>query len=240
MPKYLDNSPLYSVVIEIRFTTQVPDDVVSGLLYSQIAASNTDVQSVSLPASQLPLAMRQQDPNLKYAPIQRFVLPDRTINVGSNVVSLEANNGIKKKTYPGWEVFSQQFADLLEKLTFVSQVERIGLRYVNFFHEEDFLSSLNVDLSTGWESKGLENNTTIVFSVAREQLKARVTIASDATIQDETGLKSGQIIDIDTFTDESIPLEDVATKINDAHSLSKEIFYSLPAGDLLKRMGPHD
>ena len=240
MPKYLDNSPLYSVVLEIRFNSQVPDEAVSGLVYSKLLSDGLDIQSMPLPASQLPFALRQQDPNLKFAPTQRFTLPDQTINVGSNVLSLEANNGIKKKTYPGWEIFYAQFNALINKLNFISDIERIGLRYVNFFNEENLQSELNVNLDTGWESKGIEKKSTIIFSVERQMIKSKVTIAFDAIIQDEAGQKQGQIIDIDTYFEGTTPLEDVASRVEQAHSLTKEVFYSLPKKSLLDKMSPHD
>lgn len=240
MPKYLDNSPLYSVILEIRFSSDVPDEAVSGLVYSKLLSDNEDIQSMALPASQLPLPLRQQDPNLKYAPTQRFILADQTINVGSNVLSLEANNGVKKKTYPGWETFKSQFDNLLTKLSFMSEIERVGLRYVNFFKEDNLLSELNVNLNTGWESKGIEDKSTIIFSVERGLIKSKVTIASDAKIQDESGLKEGQIIDIDTYSEAKIPLEDVSSRIEEAHTLTKEMFYSLPKQSLLDKMSPHD
>lgn len=240
MPKYLDNSPLYSVILEIRFNTHVPDEAVSGLVYSKLLSDNTDIQSMALPASQLPFPLRQQDPNLKFAPTQRFILVDQTINVGSNVLSLEANNGIKKKAYPGWDTFKAQFDTLLAKLSFISDIERVGLRYVNFFNEDNLLTELNVNLNTGWESKGIEDKSTISFSVKRDLIKSKVTIAFDAMLQDESGLKQGQIIDIDTYSEAKTTLEDVAARIEEAHTLTKEMFYSLPKKSLLDKMSPHD
>ena len=240
MPKYLDNSPLYSAVIEIRFSSDVPEEAVAGLLYSRLLAEGVDIQSVPLPASQLPLALRQQDPNLKFAPIQRFVLADQTVNVGSNVLSLEANNGIKEKTYPGWDIFSKQFEALLEKANFITKIERIGIRYINFFQEEDLFKELNVSLTTGWESKGVENKSTAVFFIDKEELKSKVTIACDITLQDESGQRQGQLIDIDTYIESTVPPEDVALRVNEAHDFTKEIFYSLPKKSLLNKMSPHE
>ncbi len=240
MPKYLDNSPLYSVILEIRFTSQVPDEAVPGLLYSKLLADGVSIQSESLPVSQLPLALRQQDPNLKFAPTQQFSLLDQTINIGSNVLSLEANNGLKEKSYPGWDAFSSQFEALLGKLNFISEIERIGLRYVNFFQEEDLLSELNVELTTGWESRGAEAGSTIIFSVQEEQMKSKVTIACDATIEDKSGKREGQVIDVDTYIDVPTPIEDVLARVHAAHALTKKIFYSLPKQSLMDKMSPHE
>lgn len=240
MPKFLDKSPLHSVILEIRFKSQVPDDAVLGMIYTKLAVGNKNIQSIPLPASQLPMALRQQDPNLKYTPTQRIVLQDQTINIGSNVISLEANNSLKSKTYPGWDVFNAQFKKLLSSINFISEIERIGLRYVNFFQEENLLSQLNVELKTGWESKGIENKSTIVFFVEKADVKSKVTIACDAAIQDEAGHRKGQIIDIDAFIENGILVEDLQLRVKEAHDLAKEIFYSLPKKVLLDKMSPHE
>lgn len=239
--QHLDNSPLYSAIIEIRFTTTIPEDAVPGVLYSKLQEGNPDIQISALPASQLPQALRQQDPNLRYAPIQRLTMPTGVIiNIGSTVLSLETNSLQQNRSYPGWDSFFRQFKDILQKVDFITRIERIGVRYINIFREEDFTDKLNVKLHTGWESQGLiDNSTSTIFFVEKNSLKAKTTIASDATVQDESGTTiQGQLIDIDTFIEGEIPPEDIETRVNQAHNLTKEIFFSIPSADLLSKLGP--
>lgn len=241
-PKYLDNSPLYSAIIEIRFSTKIPEDAVPGVMYSKLSETESVTPIMTaLPAAQLPIQLRQQDPNLRYAPTQRIVVAGKTINVGSNVLSLEASNAIEKRTYPGWEDFYSQFILIFEQMDFISQVERVAVRYINVFQEDDFIDKLNIKLKTGWESKGLQaNSSTVMFFVEKNSLKSKVTIASDAAIQDDKGQKHGQIIDIDTYLEGAIPSEDVDKRVDEAHKLTKEMFYSFPGKELMARMGPHE
>lgn len=239
-PKYLDKSPLYSTTIEVRFSSKLPEDAVTGLMFARLSAHvEGNWQITPLPASQLPLPIRQNDPNLRYAPIQRLTSGDQVINVGPNVLSLESNNSQIKGKYPGWKEYIKQFKALIKKVEFIEQIERMGVRYINVFDEKKFLSQLNVQLKTGWEGKGQDDNASVVFFVERNGLKSKVLIATEATLQDLSGTRTGQIIDIDTYIDGGIPKEDIFLRVEEAHSQTKEIFYSLPSNELLKKMGPN-
>lgn len=240
LPKYLDNSPLYSTTLEVRFTSKLPEDAITGLLFARLSVHiEGNWQVTPLPASQLPLPIRQSDPNLKYAPIQRLSSGDQIINVGPNVISLEVNNSQEGSKYPGWKEFNKQFKALLKKIEFIDQVERIGIRYINVFDEKRFLDQLNVQLKTGWENKGQIDNTAIVFFIDKNGLKSKIQIAAEATLKDPTGIRTGQIIDIDTFLEGIIPSEDIFLRVDEAHSITKEIFYSLLSEKLLNKMGPN-
>ncbi len=154
-------------------------------------------------------------------------------------MSLEVNNILPDKRYPGWKEYFKQFKALLRRADFVDQVERVGLRYVNVFHEDRFFEKLNVKLKTGWEEKGQNDSSTITFFVEKNGLKSKVTIATEATIQDPSGARTGQVIDIDTFIEGGVPMEDLNIRIDEAHTLTEEIFYSLLSDELMKQMGPN-
>lgn len=238
--KKLNNAPLYDAVIEIRFETSIPPDAMPGILYSKLA---TDFQEgmVSLPASQLPKPIRDRDPNLKYQPTHKFMSEEYYLNVGANVMGFgfSASNG---REYPGWKPFFSFYKSILRKVdSHIVKINRLGVRYINFFQAKEILDQLNVTLKTGWEEKAKITDRTVMFVLNKEKLKSRVSISDGATISFEGGSKEGQVIDIDTYLETEIPLEDLSLKIEEAHGFTEDIFFSLPNSKLMKTLeGPAD
>lgn len=66
IPKKLNKCPLVDVIFEIRFNPIVPQEVVFPMIYNQI--SNDFGKIESLPISQMPAQIRDNDPNLEFAP----------------------------------------------------------------------------------------------------------------------------------------------------------------------------
>ncbi len=69
-PKRLKKNLLIDVVAEVRFESQIPPDAIVGLVYS--AMKEEFGAPESLPILQLPTAMRDQDPVLRYQSCYRF------------------------------------------------------------------------------------------------------------------------------------------------------------------------
>jgi uncharacterized protein (TIGR04255 family) len=237
LPLSLEKSPLYDSVIEIRFETSIPTDAVTGFIYSKVAELFPGGIE-PLPVSQLPKPMRDANPELKYQPTHKFTSDTYYLTVGPNVLGF----GFTRREdlrYPGWKEFFTFYKKVLRRLgSSISQVDRLGVRYINFFQEDNLLHGLNVELQTGWEGKGMDKEASVTFFIRHEQFKSKITIATRAQINNGSDKKDGQVIDIDTALERVIPMEDLYDRVAAAHDITKEIFYSLLSDSFLKEMGP--
>ncbi len=64
LPKRLKRNPILEAIAEVRFLSSVPNDAVIGLVFSSV--QDIFGKPENLPILQLPAALREADPNLKY------------------------------------------------------------------------------------------------------------------------------------------------------------------------------
>ena len=95
-----------------------------------VKISTTEGNVKRLPAADLPLQLRQVDPNLKNTALYVFTPKDSVyeILVGDNFL------GIKAKQYNSWEDFFNFIQDIYNPLleqNIIINIKRIGMRYIN-------------------------------------------------------------------------------------------------------------
>src|SRR6266542_3852573 len=176
IPRRLARNPIVDAIAEVRFSSNIPNDAIIGLVYTNLRGEFGKPED--LPILQIPAALREKDPNLRYQACYKFTKPGNVLLIGPHNVALS--------TYPysDWGAASPLLNQILSRLHSVGlfeRIERIGLRYVNFFENLNILDhstlTLNVrNVSLARESITLRTEThskefTVITQIAN---RARV------------------------------------------------------------------
>ena len=89
LPKKISPCPILEAIIEIRFSTTLPEDASEaffGLVYQEISDEYPGIER--LPILQLPEAVRNMDDSLKYQPYYRLKGDKFLINLSPRVFGL--------------------------------------------------------------------------------------------------------------------------------------------------------
>lgn len=230
IPESIEPCPIIDSIIELRFSSNFPAGALFGIIYNSFKDNYKKVEN--LPISQLPEQIRLNDPNLKYKPLYKISNPESMIQVGDNVFTVSV-----KSPYKGWSKFSVLIYNSFEKLIktgCIKHVERLGMRYINFFPDNIFN---NIDLNITLSGKDLiPQNTLLRTEINHDLFKSTLQITNNI----EQNGKIGSIIDIDTFTYEELSKfeKNISDFIEMAHSNEKELFFSLLKKNFLSKFNP--
>ena len=230
LPKNINPCPIVDALLEVRFTSTINANAVFGLIYSVL---QKDFQKVeTLPILQLPDVVRASDPNLKYKPYYKISNENFVIQIGPDVILISSF-----PRYLGWEIFSKIIFDVLtkiEQIGIINVIERIGIRYINFF-ENNIFEKINLKVSIG-SNDVLCKNTIIRTEIEQGEYSSTLQVANNAIING----KIGSIIDIDTFATKNLVtfFSKKNELINAGHLKEKELFYSLLSSEFLSTLNP--
>jgi uncharacterized protein (TIGR04255 family) len=231
LPKTITPCPIKDALLEIRFSTKMHPNAVFGLIYNALRHDFPN-KVVSLPILQLPDALRSADPNFRYKPHYKISNDTIVAQIGPDVLSISSF-----PKYIGWEVFSKKIIgiiDKVEKIRIINKINRLGIRYVNFF-ETDIFNAINLKICIQ-EDNIKYKNTVIRTEIGHVDFKSTLQIANNAYNQ----TTPGSVIDIDTFKENG--LEDFFTQketiITNGHAIEKELFFSLLTKDFLTSLNP--
>jgi uncharacterized protein (TIGR04255 family) len=235
LPTRIAKCPIVEAAAEVRFVSPVPEAAQQGLLFAQIRTRYP--KYVQLPGAALPPEIRALNPILQYAPVAQYHSPEFIIRTGPRAVALL----IQPAKYPGWAVLSAEiefFFNALKNADFVSEGERLGLRYVNFFAFDVFP---NLDLEVHAHGKPFNApELNLICGLKREKAFVRLSIANNAIAQIANESRYGSVLDIDvSFNSEEFTLfEGSIERLNDAHLFVKQIFFGLLKKDFLDALEP--
>jgi uncharacterized protein (TIGR04255 family) len=212
LPKRISPCPIKEAVLEIRFESTLPPDAISGMAYDRLKASFPKMDK--LPILQLPSQLLSADPELKFKPHYRLSGDSAavSVNMGPTVISF-----VMTEPYPGWTEFSGQYKKILSQIieaNFISRVTRVGIRYVNFF-ETDVFNLVTLSTSLG-DQRLISNDMTVRIMIAQGNFKNTLTISNNVKVKSgKEPLKSGSILDIDSFTDTPTDVRTVIARLLD-------------------------
>ena len=134
IPSKITPCPIKDVASELRYSDNVPLEVIVGLLYNSFKTSEKYKCKMPqrLPINDLPINVRLNDPNLKY---QAHYL----IDIGNSIVIRISPNGVSiaiQGDYIGWTSYHECIKDVLSivhSLNLIKIPDRVGLRYTSFF-----------------------------------------------------------------------------------------------------------
>ena len=232
IPTKLKNDAIVEVAFEIRFITSTIPEV----LFGRISEFGPwiDFAPSQLPISQIPLAVRQADPNLRFQPIFAMTneVDKRAVRVGGNTLSYS-----RGMPYVGWAnlrlELRQVIAALFEKARDL-RVERLGLRYLNALRNDlhGIQSIADLDLSLKIEDERISDlvNINLTFDPASDTT-CTLRIATPELVQGLVPPGTSVYVDVDIFTNEegfgTTDRNFVEAWIERAHQREKEQFFRL-------------
>lgn len=230
LPKKLDPCPIVDAILEVRFSSKINPNAVFGVIYNTLQKEFPKVET--LPILQFPDAVRAGDANLKHKPYYRISNDEFVVQIGPDVFTISSF-----PIYKGWSTFSNLIFDVIKKIEHtntIQSVERLGIRYINFFEANIFD---NIDLKVSIKKEAIRYKNTVV----RTDIEQRPFI-STLQIANNVNLKGrfGSIIDIDTHTGLGLNMlfpnkEEI---INAGHSKEKDLFFGLLKPEFLKSFNP--
>ena len=234
IPRKINPCPIIEAIVEIRFETNVPPDAVFGVIYNEFKKEYTKVEK--LPILQLPEALRTKDPNLRYQPYFKLIHENFLLQIGPNVLSI-----VNVNDYVGWSTLSSKINNTflkVEKLGVISQANRLGIRYINFF-EADIFENINLEFLLA-NSPLVSEQITFRSTLRTGKFLSNLQILNKGNVTVKNVPKSGSIIDIDTnFQDDNDNIFSNLTELLEmGHKEEKKLFFQLLKDEFLQKFNP--
>lgn len=230
IPAKLKHDAIVEALFEIRFEMTTIPEVFFGRL-AEYAPWKGFTQA-PMPAYNIPAALRQADPNLRYQPVFALVEgAERAVRIGPQVLSYH-----RRMPYVGWAKFKPELEEVIagvfEKADGL-RVERLGLRYLNALrtdvHGIKSISDLNLKLEIAGER--VSGNANVNFTTGdSSDTVCTVRIATTEFIQGDLPANTSVYVDVDVFTKKGFETKDEAVVkdwIEAAHTKEKEQFFRL-------------
>ena len=236
LPISIDPCPIVEVVAEVRFQTSLPTQAIPGVVYGAISQHFPNM--VTLPAAALPEEVGKLNPSLFYQAHYRLEGDRGVVLVGPRHVGL----ALKSVPYPGWPSLGNGLKNTLAPIVtanFITKIERLGLRYINFF-EGNVLPRLALSfIIAGAPVTAL--GTTFRAILDEGECKVLLQIANGMALVNVPE-KIGSIIDLDCFAELPSITGDLnrsfSVFIENAHTAEKRLFYRLLKPDFLQSLNP--
>ncbi len=235
LPTKIAPCPIVEASLEIRFVTSESWRTLPGLLFAHIRERYPEQKD--LPLAQVPEEIRRREPAFAYQPLVQFLSRDFLIQFGPRVVSLVT----KPNEYPGWAAIEKEMTWLLTQLQnigFISEGERLGVRYIDFFGFDVF-ERLEFDLVAG--GKRCTGAELLVATVLRRPpLTTRLQIMNSAILGTGESVRRGSVLDVDVWL-RSLDFDlfqNGLVKFGEAHQFQKQIFFGLLKPEFLATLSP--
>lgn len=243
MPKRLKKEPLIEAIWQVQFEIPGVGNLLPGILYAALIEKHPNLQIQRLPIADIPDVVVQADPNMRYAAKIRIEDASGVFlwQIGDRVVTLNCH-----KPYVGWDVFREAIVSLIrviEGSKLVSQPLRHSLRYIDLLtlDEAPNLSALQLKMEIG---AGAVFNRPLQMRVELfdEYLTHILQIATPAQVQLPEGIRTGTILDLETFSvDVPGDWDAVRNEIDALHEHSKRMFFEqLLTAEALNKLEPED
>lgn len=234
LPKKITPDPIIEAVAEIRFDSVLPSDAVFGIIFNLFKEKFPKLEK--LPTLQIPSHIRDNDPKLKIQPLYRLSNQNYILQVGPKICSLAIKN-----QYMGWENMLDEIVgtfSVINKNNIIKTLERIALRYIDFFNLDIFEK---IKLEIKEDSKEISKKQTYFKNIIiSEPFQMLVQVGKDLTMKKDRKILSGSIIDVDTqlIKVDNSDLDKLKEHFKAAHDLSKTYFFQLLKDDFLKSLNP--
>ncbi len=242
LPLKLKKEPLIDAVFEVRFASTAPVSVIlPGYLFNRLDGAKS---IEALPIAQIPKAMRDADPNLKFQPLSRLTWDQFLINIGDFSVSISC-----KYPYLGWSSFKPAIVKvmtILAEVNLVEAVERYSLKYIDLIPSIDLqqqVAMINFDVTIAGHRLEKEPFQ-LRMDIPRDGLINVVQVVSSATATLNDGTtKVGLIVDVDTILKQDAIsmnslLDDFSNKLDAIHQTNKAMFFDCLTPKTIESLEP--
>jgi len=237
LPKRISPCPIIDSVVELRFESKFHIDAIFGVVFAAVKNEYPNFQR--LPVSEIPEVIRNQNPNLKYAPFFQSTSSSFILRVGPRAISL-SNIG----EYVGWQNFFLKLKDLLgklEKTELVSTFTRLGIRYIDFF-EADIFSNVNLAIPEIQVNQiPLPSKQRIYCSLVENgKFLTNIQIANNSSVIMKNNPQTGSLLDSDTYFESpsGFGFPGLNDFVDECHTREKEIFFSLLKQEFIDTLNP--
>ncbi len=232
LPRSIDPCPIIEAIFEVRFESSFPGDAIFGIVYNQFKDEYKNTEE--LPILQLPAAIRNQDPNLRFSPHYKMRKNNFIIQVGPNVFSLT-----NVQEYCGWDLFSREIYNTFTKvkgLDLIKRQLRMALRYINIFSDINIFEKSNLVISLNNRQLS-QDKINLLAEIPYAHGTSNVKLINYAEARFESQIIAGSIVDIDTnvrYED----FEDIRQAIESAHMEEKALFFNMLDDEFLRTLNP--
>lgn len=230
IPIKITPDPIINAVIEIRFNTDIPENAVFGAIYNKLSNNYPIYKNLGIP-----FEISHIVPQLKHSAEAEISNEDYVIGIGSNVVLFKIQGD-----YKGWDVFysifKRDFEFLLQSENLIKDVERIGLRYINIFkNENDIFNSFDLDIKFGNKENYKVKNTSYTTTLIDNDISLTLRIADQVK---SSKAEEGLLLDIDAYKTDELKKNKIMETINSLHEAEKKLFFRLLKIDFLNKFNP--
>jgi uncharacterized protein (TIGR04255 family) len=224
IPKKITPDPIIDSVVEFRFSSPHQREKLVTLLFNHFSSEFPSFREF-LPPVGFPS---------EYTTRVSLQNVDFTVNIGPNVLSFGC-----AKDYKGWLLFSKMVKTNMENLSnlgLIGDIERVGLRYINFF-KNVMLVSQNINLDISFMGReGYKTRTTSLRTELQKGIFSFNVIVADNIVHNNV---PGAILDVDVSAVVTGKFSSATMNIIErAHVEEKLIFYSLLKAEFLNTFKP--
>lgn len=209
---------ILEAIIEIRFSSTIPGSALVGLIFDKIKHKYDG--PIDLPILQIPENIRKTDLSLKFKPYYQFKNEDYSIEIGPDVLIMRNQPFENGREYAGWKKILPEFEkllDIINSLKIISNCERIGIRYINFFKINIF-DQINFKIDT-CDIK--PNKQFLKFQYSEEGFDNQTTLSNNANVSIADKIYNGSVIDMDTYLEDEINPETILSSVDKGHTLTR-------------------
>lgn len=244
IPKRLKKEPLIEAVWQVHFEP-APDapvgDLLPGLLFGEMRATQPQLQLLRLPLAELPVQLAEKDPNLRFAAKYRLASPSSSflVQVGDRIVTLNC-----LRPYVGWQRFKAETESLIARLEvcgLIPQPTRHSLRYIDLLTLDPppLISALRLKVTIG-DRTITDAPLQLRVEIPDDDMRHVVQIATPAQVQLAGVSEEGTLVDVETIaTTTTGGWTDVRNGLDRLHDASKAMFFSqIMTADAVRKMDP--
>jgi uncharacterized protein (TIGR04255 family) len=238
LPKKLNSDNLKDTLVEIRYSSDIPQELTLGLVFRMLAPLGYTYTPANVNIS---LGESQQVALGFNSNIGGFLIKE---NVRIQLISNQITFNCLSDKYVGWESYSRIILEVMDELykqEVIRNFNRISIRYISEFKNLAIFPNIkgNIDIS----QTGLKLDNSILRLVDESQnLKIFITLTNKAKrISQNQQIVDASLVDVNIFEHFNPPineLKDLKTKLDIIHLKQKEVFFGLITDDFLKTLNP--
>ena len=242
IPRKINPDNLKDTLVEIRFSSYVPLDLLPGIVFSELAELGYQYFPLNTPNISLSSSNTERNISLGINPERSgfFIKDDVRIQFIRDTMVF---NCVQDR-YVGWDKYFHiilSVSQLFVGKRVVKSFNKVAIRYISVFENVDIFKNVNLKLNV--PNLGFDLGDTVLRLNKHDGgAKIFVTLTNSAKKQDPktAAEKQASIVDINIFHTFSSDVSDdeMMSVLDRIHSLEKETFFGLITAEFLDSLNP--